>query len=121
MGSHVINLLRRGERKARLRFWKALMLVSTAETTDCPFTGPIPAEAIEFGTMPTYLRAAFIKTHQLRTAERKGEAEVFEEAMSELLQEHFRKELALRQKHLESPIGHFRIGTDWKVYGTPIR
>jgi|GEM_PF-2281448 len=122
MGSGVINLLRREERRARLRFWKILALVSKTELPDCPFCKKEPPhDAVRIGRMPEYLRGVFVRAYNLRTEERKNEAEVFEEAVSDLMQEHFKKALRERKMRGEPDVGHFLLGKYWDVYIVPLK
>jgi len=118
MASGVINLLRLEERKARLRFWDTLARMSGAADIHCPFGMEAPAGAIHVGVMPKYMRGAFMRAYSLRTLERKSEAEVYEEAIHDLLQEHFKKILL---KHGAARVSNFLLAKDWKVYIVPIK
>ncbi len=120
MGSRVINLLQREERRARLRFWKMLLTVDAKNTSSCPFQNDSPENAIAVGTMPKYLRGAFIRAYELRTAERQSEAEVFEEAINDLMQEHFKKIIAERREKGLSEVKSFYLGRNWQVYILPM-
>ena len=121
MGSRVINLLRQEEKRARLRFWKTLMMASAHGDAHCPFRDKdAPPNAIPIGVMPQYLRAAFVKAFDLRADDRKSEAEIFEEAINDLLQEHFNRILETRKLRGESQIGHFLLAKDWQVYAMPL-
>jgi hypothetical protein len=120
MGSRVINLLRQEEQKARLRFWRMLMVVGASGNVSCPFCAKEPpSNAILIGVMPQYLRAAFVKAYNLRSEDRKSEAEIFEEAISDLLQEHFKKIISERKSRGEPPIVHFLLAKNWNVYAMP--
>jgi hypothetical protein len=121
MGSRVVNLLREEERKARLRFWKMLAMVDLRQSPNCPFCkNEPPPGAILLGVMPKYLRSTFIRAYNLRSAERQAEAEVYEEALNDLLQEHFKKILKDRQAQGESPIRNFVLSRNWSVYAIPL-
>ena len=121
MGSFVINLLRREERKARLRFWKMLAFVTRESLPTCPFCKKEPPPgALYIGVMPKYLRGVFVRAYNLRSAERRSEAEVFEEAVNDLMQEHFRKMLSDRSARGEPAVGHFILSTNWSVYAMPL-
>ena len=85
-GSSVIEILREQEKNARLKFWNMLLSVNGQSDVVCPFIEEPPVGAVLFGTMPKKLRYAFIRAYQLRSEERKAEAEVFEEALNDLLQ-----------------------------------
>jgi len=122
MGSAVINLLRQQERKARLRFWQMLALVSRQTFPNCPFcSNSLPQGTIYIGVMPEYLRCVFVRAYNLRSEDRKSEAEVYEEAVNDLMQEHFRKVLMARKLRGEPEIGHFILSKNWSVYAMPLR
>jgi hypothetical protein len=97
------------------------MLAKSGDSEDlaCPITSEPPPGGILIGRMPKYLRNAFVKSHELRQSSR-SEAEIFEEALSELLQEHFRKVLAGRKRRGEPPVGQFYLVKDWQVYATSV-
>ncbi len=120
-GSAAINILREHEQKMRLRFWRLLARWSAADDVDCPFTNDLARDEIPFGVMPRYLRGAFVQALRLRSEERRSEAVVYEEAINDLLQEHFRWKLRARQKRGESPLVEFHIGKDWSVSALPLR
>lgn len=98
-----------------------LMVMGRSSEIACPFTNDPPPSAISIGVMPKYLRAAFVQAYKLRSEERKGEAEIFEEAISELMQEHFKNVIAHRRRRGAEDIGQFYLGRDWKVYAMPLR
>lgn len=119
-GSKVLEILREEEKKTRLRFWYILMRMSGHGDVPCPFTDEPPQGAVLFGPMPKYMRSAFMQAYRLRTEERRGEASVFEEAIGDLLQEHYRKTLKARKENGSQPIGQFRLGKNWIVYAVPL-
>jgi hypothetical protein len=86
----------------------------------CPFTEQIPQDAVYFGKMPRRLRGAFLKAYELRADNRRAEALVFEEAISDLLQEHFKHEMDRRRLDGEPSVEQFRLGGDWNVYALPV-
>ncbi len=120
MGSQIIHLLREQEKKARLRFWKMLLTVSPSTSVACPVSKNAPPDAVYIGEMPANLRASFARAYELRSEERKAEAEIFEEAFSETIQEHFKKTLLERRVHHEPEIAQFILAKDWKIYAMPI-
>ena len=121
MGSKILDVLRKEEKKARLRFWRALMRAIGHSNAACPFADQMPPSAVFFGTMPKNLRGAFLRAFELRSEERRAEAEIFEEAMADLLQEHFNLALEKRAARGEAPISQFRLGADWAVYAVPVK
>lgn len=120
MGSSVIEILRRKEKQARLKFWRMLLQMSGQTAIECPFKDELPPGAVHFGMMPENMRGAFIQAYRLRSEERRAEAEIFEEAISDLMQEHFRKMIEEKAMQGEKRIGQFRLGKEWAVYAIPL-
>ena len=105
----------------RLRFWRMLTQLSSRDDIECPTSGEPSPGAVKFGVMPRYLRGAYVRASSLRSQGRSGEAEVYEEAINDLMQEHFRAQLRAQKRRDEAPIAHFQLGKDWSVYAVSSR
>jgi hypothetical protein len=119
-GLDIISIMRDKEKKARLNLWKHLMEGSAETPSECPFTEEPPEGAIFFGVMPVILRGPFARAYELRRDRRDAEAGVFEEAIGELLQEHFDEQIRAKKERGDPPIGRFQLGKDWAVYAVPL-
>ena len=115
-GSKILHTLRSEGKRARLKFWRMLLEITDRGEHVCPFFESPVNDAVYFGVMPHYMRGAFLRAYHLRTEARRGEAEIFEEAISELLQEHFRKVQVTSLEKLQKEVKRFQLGKDWGVY-----
>jgi hypothetical protein len=117
----VVSILRKQEKERQIKFWEMLLKEGANTEAECPTRAEPPRDSIYFGLMPRHLRGAFVRTVQLHSEGHAAEARVLDAAVSDLLQEHFREQLARKEKHGDPPIAEFRVTKDWHIYAIPFK
>ena len=117
MGSELISLAHKQEDSQKKKFWNALIKECTFSDLTCPVEAVAPEGSIHIGTLPENLRCPFIQAMTYRKEGRIAEAELWEEAVSGLAQEHFSKRLSRKRAH-SGAIGVLLVSKDWKIYTT---
>ncbi len=120
MGSDLISILHKQDNEQKKKFWIALIEECVLKDVECPVTANAPEESVHIGTLPSFLRGPFLQAYIFRRDDRLAEAELWEDAVSGLTLEHFKKQLAKHKKLKDHSIGEFLVSKDWNIYAMPL-